>query len=211
MKIYHGTSLKNLNKILTNGFIKPRKGTGNWKDTLESNSEMVYLTNSYACYFAFNTAKELSSDNPNWQADDYDSSKAVVLELDISIKNLYPDEDYLEQSSRWNGSKILEKDNSTMIADTVKFRDNFEQYKDQWKDSLELLGTVCHKGKISASKIKRVAILRDEIFMVSQPTITLTNQKHLGSQYRDECSNLIWTDQYSTAILKTKNRKHICL
>lgn len=51
--LYHGTSSKYLPSILREG-IKPRKLTrqSNWKTTIESRNDMVYLTNAYALYFA---------------------------------------------------------------------------------------------------------------------------------------------------------------
>tara|TARA_R110000787_G_C13242067_1_gene428407 strand:+ start:94 stop:720 length:627 start_codon:yes stop_codon:yes gene_type:complete len=208
MKLYHGTSNHNLNKILKAGFITPRNNKGNWRETVMSNDKMVYLTNSYACYFAFNTAKGLASDDPNWKAEDFDDSKAVVLELDVSIKNLYPDEDYLEQSTR----DADKHDDLDMIVRTKEFRGQYKNYKDKWKDSLNGLGTVCHEGAIPITKITRIAVLKESVFLNSQPTITLKNQKYLGEQYHHECKNLIWTDQYADQIIKSKKiKRSLCL
>jgi len=55
MLLYHGTSEAALKDILKEG-IMPRtlKGqrSGNWRHTVTSNPKAVYLTDTYAAYFA---------------------------------------------------------------------------------------------------------------------------------------------------------------
>ena len=214
MKLYHGTSSENLKKIIKDKALKPRnlvrKSSGNWKKTLSSNPSMVYLTNCYAVSFGFSAAYQLASNNPNWKADDYDNTFCCVLEIDVSPKNLYPDEDCLEQVTRQDNDWV-EKFQTLNINDmegrTKYFRDNQEDYKDYWKASLDNLGTVAHKGPIHINKIKRVSIIKNEIFFISDPTITLTNYRHLGERYKKECEELIWTEEYAQEIIKGKNLK----
>ena len=221
MKLYHGTSLKNLRKILSKKNISPRskRDDGNWASTLKSNEEMVYLTNSYACYFALNTAYHLADgliEEGEYDPSEYDDDKAVVLEIDVSPKNLYPDEDAMEQLSRhkgWINDHIKEfmtdyNEGDQYMADRTQFFiDNYEIYKDCWKLSLETLGTVCHKGPIHVNKINRVAYLHPHVILLSQPTITLQNFRYKGEDYKNECKDLIWTDQYSSRILDRKQLK----
>ncbi len=219
MKLYHGTSYRNLQQIIKTKSIVPRKGDGNWKHTLKSNPEMVYLTNCYGCYFAFNSTYHLADESipdGEYDANNYDDDKAVVLEIDVSPKNLYPDEDALEQVSRLDNdlNKHIKQfmsdydDSIDYMADRTNFFiDNYEQYKDLWKTSLDALGTVCHKGKIHINHIKRVAVLHPHAFLYSQPTITIANYRYKGADYRKECSELIWSKEYSSKVIKNKDFK----
>lgn len=225
MKLYHGTSLKNLRKILKQKNISPRKkrDNGNWATTLKSNGEMVYLTNSYACYFALNTTYHLADDEikeGDYDPSDYDDDKPVVLEIEVSKKNLYPDEDAMEQLSRhkgWINDHIKEfmtdyGEGIEYMADRTQFFiDNYEIYKDCWKLSLETLGTVCHKGAIHSNNITRVAYLHPHVIHLSQPTITLQNFRHLGENYKKECRELIWTKEYSSQVLNKKQLKTVII
>ena len=81
MLLYHGTSLKNLLKILSNGSITPRKGKGNWSKGFISRKGFVYLTDTYPLYFAYTAAKG--------------KDKPVILEIEVDESEIYPDEDFI--------------------------------------------------------------------------------------------------------------------
>jgi len=55
--MYHGTSMRNFEKIKTQG-IKPRRNKkSNFTNIGISRPDLVYLTNCYACYYAYTSTK----------------------------------------------------------------------------------------------------------------------------------------------------------
>jgi hypothetical protein len=60
MKLYHGTNYDRWPLIQKNG-LQPRsvhRRRSNWKHTIESNPQTIYLSNGYAQYFAFAATKQ---------------------------------------------------------------------------------------------------------------------------------------------------------
>ena len=175
--IYHGTGESAARRALKRGIL-PREMSGkrgNWKHTVASNPSMVYLTTAYAPYFASATTN-------------IDRERPAIIEVDLDAldqSKLYPDEDFIEQGLR--GRKLgtsddIHKRNLYVIR-------HIEEYRENWKLSLEKLGTVCHKGIVPASAItkivafdpkKNVDIFRDTL----NPTITLANYRFCGEKYR---------------------------
>src|SRR4028119_388978 len=95
MLLYHGTSLKNGEKILKSGILPRRSKRSNWDHCqAPSRSDCVYLTSVYAGYFAQQADKE----GQGWAIFEIDSNQ-------LNPGHLLPDEDCLAllQSSR--GSK----------------------------------------------------------------------------------------------------------
>jgi hypothetical protein len=197
MKLYHGTSGAFLSDILTNG-IKPRgaKGTNNWKHTVNSNPKCVYLTDSYAPYFAFNAV----------QGD----ARCAVIEVDTDLlddDNLFPDEDFLEQANR--GSDGID---GNMKQRTLHYRKKQFSYnyipgtiqKDLitwWEASLRYLGTCSHRGVIPVSAITRVVHwphkLNALLSLIWDPTICIMNQEIMGNQYR-ELTRKLFAGEFDT-------------
>jgi hypothetical protein len=177
MKLYHGTSIKAIDQILDHG-LKPRgkKGKGNWKHTIDSHPDAVYLTNAYAIYFA-HTAAELDDD-------------LVVFEIDtgeLNLLNLVPDEDFLEQATRKEGPAPT---GASMKYRTNWYRRRLRDFQPHWTDSVDGLGTCAYMGEIPRQAIKRYAILpaarRSEIiFGGMDPMIMLLNYKLVGDRYRN--------------------------
>ena len=176
MKLYHGTKYKFLETILKQGLTPRKAKESNW-DELPSHPEMVYLSTAYPWYYAVPTEEGLG--------------KGVVFEIDLErldTSNLYPDEDFIvqgisdEQRKKWG----LPNDN---FAKTMKIRNSIEDYKTNWKTSINALGNVCYKGIIPPESITRYCVVdfkkRVELYFdVGDPVISIGNYGFLGEHYR---------------------------
>ena len=201
-KLYHGTNGRWLDNIMKNG-IEPRgsrRARDNWKHVAHrSNPKCVYLTDSYAPYFAFNASR--GSD-----------PQCAVVEVDADLLDpacLFPDEDFLEQASR----HVPDPVQGTMSQRILHYRARQFEYDGQchsssgeetawWQASLKHLGTCCHRGVIPASAITRAVIWPHEpnimMMLVWDPTISVINQKVCGDRYRALTAKLMagdFTDQ----------------
>jgi hypothetical protein len=125
--------------------------------TVHSNPHCVYLTDTYAAYFAMSATGE--NENP------------AIIEIDTDKLDtifMRPDEDYLEQSTRnvdprrlperfHGGMKVPGRGFKHMVwTNTLWFRDNLWKFADLWQDSLRRLGNCCYEGIIPAEAITRV-------------------------------------------------------
>jgi hypothetical protein len=201
VRLYHGTNGAWLDVILKQG-LKPRGANGrtNWTHTINSNPRCVYLTDSYAPYFAFNATRGKEP-------------ICAVVEIDTDLldeANLYPDEDFLEQISR----DVKDPVPGDMKARTLHFRKHQFDYDypcinpddgsdtTWWQASLRYLGTASHRGIIPASAITRAvrwphkanAMLR----YIWDPTITTINQKIFGDKYKTLTAKL-FAGEFTTA------------
>lgn len=182
MKLYHGTAKSRLAGILKEG-IKPRgKSDGNWKHSVESNPDFVYLTNAYALYFAGNAVS--------------DNDQLAVIEIDTDLLDTYklaPDEDWLEQATR-----KLEQPGLAPIDKTMKYRTRWYRRRlkntlgtGYWEYSLAGLGTCTHYGTVPVRAITRTAVVEPDTYMRLMlfggldPTISLMNYKIIGDKYRN--------------------------
>lgn len=178
MKLYHGTMFDQ--RILDEG-IKPRRLTkkNNWKNSVSSHPDAVYLTAAYAPYFAVNACKK-------------PKDIAAVFEIDLELldySNLAPDEDSLEQSGRRCGDNLPEE--WKMPKRTEYYRKNLREFSHHWLKSVECLGNCCHFGTIPSSAITRVATFDPSenaafplIMLFTDPIISLTNYYFCGKKYR---------------------------
>lgn len=167
-KIYHGTSICNLKKILDKGIV-PRgtKGSTNWEKN-PSHPEMVYLSTAYPFYFAYCSSQK--------------SDKYVVFEIDfnkLDPKKLYPDEDFI-----YNAIKDEEKPE---LSEIRKFLTNPE-YQKYCYSSLYNLGNICFRGKIPVDYITRYCIVdfkeRSHLSsFILDPVICIMNYRFLGKKY----------------------------
>lgn len=155
MKLYHGTSLKNLPAILREG-LRPRCETshaGNWKHTVDSCDSAVYLTDAFAGHFAFSAVSDEEGD------------EAVILEIDTDRLNpsrLVPDEDFLAHLVHIDPDKAemygihAPIGASNLNALSEYFRDYIEDYPEFWEDSLRILGTCAYAGTIPPEAITKI-------------------------------------------------------
>lgn len=170
MRLYHGTSSRHLESIMTSG-IRPRgRRKGNWKQ-FPSRKDMVYLTNAYAPFFALQSCKE--------------GEKALILELDlarIDESRLYPDEDFIVQAiSQQSGLSVED------VHDGI--RDALEDYQQYAMTSLEHLGNCSHRGDIPKVAVTRYCLIdwaarKDIGGIVLDPSISLMNYRFCGEKYR---------------------------
>lgn len=182
MRLYHGTSSHNLHAISKKGIIPRGERKGNWKHTVDSHANAVYLTNAYAVFFA-NAA---CTGNEN----------LAILEVDTDKLNPFafaPDEDFLEQAGRGHDGFT-----GDMKSRTRKYRDIQHRFMGSLDDapiasSLKHLGNCVYFGNVPQEAITRVAVLdlkggedaKKFIYDTFDPTITLMNYKILGASYRN--------------------------
>lgn len=186
MKLYHGTDAANLAAIRAHG-VRPRAATrrpSNWGHTIESNPHAVYLTDTYALYFAVNGAA--------------DDSWPAILELDTEALRpdlLAPDEDALEQATR-----VLPTDGvppelrpgaalEGMVTRTRWFRRHALRLANFWPVSVELLGTCAYYGPVPPAAITRVAVIDPDtapaMTVALDPMVSISNHRFCGAFYRN--------------------------
>lgn len=126
MILYHGTTDKFLSGILAKG-IQPRLVHGNsvYKEIkMDSHQEFVYLSDRYPMFYA-DLACQYMGGNP------------VIFQIEIDESMLYPDEDFI-------GTRLAkqEKIKSKKEVKELILSINPRDYREYWKDSLKIMGTV---------------------------------------------------------------------
>lgn len=176
MVLAHGTALSQLARIQREG-LRPRGGgtINNWKHTVGSNKEAVYLTTSYALYFA-------------WCGTNDKSGTALVEIKEIDEKRMQADEDAIEQVMRNHPDREPEKIRKwDMKRRTVWYRARAHMYG--WQQSVAVLGTCAHRGALPTHCLGRVVLISHDTTMrlILQygldPTISVTAFKFLGEKY----------------------------
>lgn len=171
MKVYHGTSIDNLNSILSDGLKPRKKKKGNWKD-YPSRTDMVYLTTAYAPFFAASAGSKETF------------GKGLILEIDydqLDPLNLYPDEDFVAQAISHHNKQPLNK----VHKDVKK---NLKLYQHVTIDSLDGIGNISHCGGIKPSAISRYCIIdfdkrSDLVQFALDASISLINYRFMKSKY----------------------------
>lgn len=185
--LFHGTTTKYLAEIQEKGIL-PRKATenSNWKHAetiptqfgyqrpIESIPDRVYLTDLWHYFFAFNAA--MGAD-PEWYKTW--SVAPIVLEVEVRVENLAPDEDYVH-----NGRRVIQRiheatkklrvaaDGMIRIGVDMRYPDAridvsggptglSERVKVTWQDALEEYGCCAHIGRIMPSQIRSLTVLGD--------------------------------------------------
>jgi hypothetical protein len=194
MKLYHGTSERYLDSILRHG-IRPRgrRKKSNW-DAYPSRPDCVYLTNSYAAYFAERAAAK--------------GEKSLIVEVDVDEHDsrLLPDEDFIAQA--------MAKQLKVSIESVHRgIRDSLEGYAHHAMDSLTGLGNVCLKGTVKS--VTRYAIIdfskQAELWQFClDPSISTLNYMFCGEKYRSVISWLFGDrDDFSLGYSGLTNQQHI--
>lgn len=184
MRLYHGTSESAWEGIRKEG-IKPRgnSGSSNWKKSIESNPDTVYLTSTYPLHFAFNAIKGTSQH--------FERAVIIEVETDLLEGQLVPDEDALEQVARHSSDGL--PSNWSMVKRTRYYRSKVREYADaglDWEWSLARLGTMGHIGAISPDDFTRVIVFdtKDEkeiSFAGMDGSVSVMNFKFMGGFYRN--------------------------
>jgi hypothetical protein len=178
-RLYHGTSLTAARCAVVQGLM-PRSYTkrNNWKHTVGSNPNAVYLTACYPFHFALNAAQ--------------DGEAGAIIEIDmakVSRAALVVDEDAIEQAFR--GRDGLPED-WDMKRRTMHYRSRVLKYKTE--ASLAMLGTCGVVGGIAPEAITRVLVLSAKemaslVWSTFDGTISTTHFAILGEQYKQ---NVQW-------------------
>lgn len=178
MLIYHGTNELVARKAI-NESLKPRICTGksNWKHTIESNPNLIYLTTTYAPFFALSCKKS--------------NEKFGIIEIDtdfLDVNNLFPDEDFIEQATR-HEKGILGIKGNTIEQRTKWIRKNIEFFQPFWEKSIKGIGNCAYKGIIAPSAISRISIFNLEkcapmCMSAMDPSITILNYYICKQKYQ---------------------------
>jgi hypothetical protein len=200
--LYHGTSALVADAALREGLLPRRarglKRGGNWKHSIESNPDTIYLTDAYGPYFAVNATETPKPGSPAFKSG---GVEAAVIEIDVSKLepfDLVPDEDVLEQAGRGRDGELGVRaweagSKSAMKVRTRWYRDRIgTNYRDgtKWIPSLEAMGTCGHIGPIPAEAISRVGFwdirkAPDYTFANMNAMICLANYRFCGPQYKN--------------------------
>lgn len=186
IRLYHGTTARVADLALARG-LKPRgkEGSSNWKHSIESNPDTVYLTDVYAPYFAGNALHQDAERG-------HREGKMAVIEVANTAPvrdKLVPDEDFLEQVTRDNPDSIAAI-GSDMKKRTRYFRERAAKHASLWTQSMKHLGTVGHRGLIGRSSILRVAYIDVQKLnwipiYASDASITLMNHRFCSTKYQN--------------------------
>jgi hypothetical protein len=188
MQLFHGTSGKYLESILKHGLLPRRfsKHKGNFAHTVQSDRNRVYLSDSYAPYFAWGTNGKDDDNNP----------VVIAVDTDRFDNLIMADEDAIEQVDRaQNKIKIL--DTKDIWRRTNKFRrlapDLEYSGSFTYEDSLATLGTCAVAGTIDPKAILGyIKFQKGSLWRVWDPTITLLNYAFMKDFYR-EATRVAWT------------------
>lgn len=183
MKLYHGTDSSCLPSILHRGLLSrfETKDKGRW-EKCPSKADLVYLTDAYPLYFAWNSSRQ-------------NDSHPVILEIDIpdstAAQILYPDEDYIAQGMWERYRKTGEIDvlygKPKDINELTRLVDP-TQYRKYWLNSIQYLGN-CATMEVPRLWIKRYAIVDLDICeylscVAGEPAICTMNYMIMRDYYR---------------------------
>lgn len=183
MKLYHGTNAANLDAIRKRG-IEPRgKRIGNWRHTVLSHPDCVYLTSAYAIYYGGCATKVHG--NPD--------AKIAVLEIDtgrLDPFKLYPDEDFLMHATSESDLPHHAPKDRPMQYRTRWYRRRLREFAEHWPASVEHLGNCCYEGVVPMAAVTRIATLDHLTYGMlyaigMDPVIGLGNYRVCGAKYRN--------------------------
>ena len=157
MKLYHGTSIKNLESILANG-LRPRGDSpGHWED-YPSRPDMVYLTTAYPFFFGLNTRDD----------DKTGTTRHTKLVIEIESTQLdqdllYPDEDFVVQLFAYHLQKSLSEIHDAMRARLIDISQAYDDSDTSqsvlaWEESINALTTCCYRGTIPRKAMTRYCV-----------------------------------------------------
>lgn len=187
MILYHGTTIKNLKRILREG-IKPRKSKkSNWEGYGTSRSDLVYLSDCYAPFYAWSACKKTKD-------------KGVIIKLEIDPKKitLYPDEEFLfnvlgfKEKAKQEGNK--EKIYQSINPTKYQFLEVNGEAKEGWRASLNYMGVVTAKFIPKECIVSYyVEKKKLEFILNCDPSISPLNYQICGQRYRDYLEKLEYT------------------
>ena len=172
LTLYHGTSTKYFDEIIKSG-LKPRgRKIGNWKHSVKSKKDLVYLTDCYAPYYA-----NAATSKPH---------KPIIFKIVIDTDDfeIFPDEDFIAQCLAKNfPANSISLNSLTGQVDPKKY-----QY--EWGKSLKHFGNISVKH-IPPENIKGYYIGSFmEFLSLQDPCITLLNHIYMSETYKQGLDNL---------------------
>lgn len=177
--LYHGTSIKNADVIMKEGFVS-RKNNGNWDGKYLSKDDFVYFTSAYPFFYGGNAAEEKDE-------------MASVIKIEVDEKYLYPDEDFIIQAG---SSAHIPKDL------------DLERYRHHGIDSLNSLGNVAIKDLDKIKVIARKDFKISEMCMWCDPSMSIMNFRIMGEYYKELTNNWFegkdWKINFETFLNKTR-------
>lgn len=191
MILYHGTSTQFLPRILKEGLL-PREVTrmaSHWEGDVESKPDLVYLTTAYPVYFAIQACEEPY--NP------------VVLQVSVSMKSLYPDEDFLAQM-------LSIQENRALPLRSYNPMVNPKLNKHLAKDCLECNGIVAI-SRVLPKQIKAHVILESnwKLMCIGGDSMPIpANYGALGELYRN-CTAALFAGGVDAAMEVVAKRRSI--
>ncbi|GAB6474141.1 hypothetical protein CON36_35425 [Bacillus cereus] len=157
--LFHGTNTFHLNSILENGIL-PRNKTGNnnWdKEEAYSNEDIVYLTNKWHYWYAYNSTERLLERK---YGKDWSSVKEAQWWLTGSIFPIYLECEIPKVYLTLDEDIVFSKFVKDEIKRAIKKGTDL-QLNVTWEDSLAHQGTVGVRGGIPREFIKSIHILGD--------------------------------------------------
>mgnify|MGYP001570346084 CR=1 FL=1 len=155
MILYHGTSEKNAQRIMVDGFQIDRKY--NWK--VKSKAGLIYLSLAYAPFYA-GCVKGAGI-------------RGALIQVEVNEETLYPDEDYIMYTL---GFPVYTQEQLNAL--------DLEHFKSLYKVSLQYLGNACAKPEdIKILGVRYFSMER--LLLVSDPTITPINFMIMGTYYQE--------------------------
>jgi hypothetical protein len=170
--LYHGTRAGHLSNIVNQALVpRGESGVSQWKHSVESRSDAVYLTTAYPLHFAINA-----------QGD----GDLLIIEIDTSKldPNLFiADEDALAHSLKEPQTR-----NMNLAEKTQYYRERSHQHSAS--NSLALMGTCAYQGSIPAAALRRTASIKladvgKLIVGGFDPVISPLNFKFFGKEYTE--------------------------
>ena len=135
--LYHGTHLSNLESVLAGGLHPRGEAPSSWPEQ-PSRPDCVYLTANQG--FAYGRVNN-------------EDDKVAVFEVELASLNkrlLYPDEDFVaDYLAHQPGSGGTYHDLLPVVIEHIS------SYKKFWKESIEGMGSVAHRGPIPVQAISR--------------------------------------------------------
>ena len=179
VKIYHGTTATIGRRAMKEG-LRPRNLTGksNWKHIVESNPSLIYLTTTYAPYYALQTVNK--------------GENIAIIGIDTDLldeSKFRPDEDFIEQVTGIDKTNKAGIKGKTVKQRTKYIRNHLDEFSDFWKPSIEHLGNCGFKGNISQKAISKISVVDISKCQAMcgealEAVITLANYSVCGKQYR---------------------------
>jgi hypothetical protein len=143
--LFHGTNLKRLNTILLSGLV-PNNITGinNFEGELKSNEHLIYLTNKWHYWYAFQTYMNYRIEEQEDNRDIYNIP--CYVEVRVPANRLIIDEDFFHSSYIKTRLKSALKKGKTELE--LSYQECLSQY-----------ATVAHIGRIERKDIVSFTLL----------------------------------------------------